>query len=536
MSESSTAPSAAVMRCGTEDPPSELQIVAAGPLRVTLDAGNLRYVEIGGREALRAAAFVARTDTWGTYVPEIQDLQIEKAPERFTITYHAVCKDANQELRYQARIEGLASGSLTFDVDLEPATDWCTGRTGFSILHGVAGIAGCPVDVVHTDGTEERAEFPTLIKPSQPIFDIRSLTHEVAPGTRVTCVMEGEAYEMEDHRNWSDASFKTYFRPLAKRPLPYTLAAGEKSTQSVTLTTTGELGTSDAGESTVTVRVGGVQQTLLPALGLAVAPEHAAAALSALDRVNALKPGYLVCHYNPALGHSAADMTRFAELGSALHAELWLEAVVPCKDSKGEYSGDEALMQADIEAVAEAATGVQFDAVIPSPLAYHKSYQPDGVWPNAPSLESLYRSVREKFSATRIGGGMHSYFTELNRKPPPCRRRRQCHGVAGVAAINHAVRTRDGPGQTLLHRTEFDRNAIQPLRCRAVPESAQRPRAHGSHRPASAWSAERGMDAGLYRPRGEPRRTGSDVGSRGRRTWRCAYRHRLATTLVRAAR
>ena len=86
MSESSTAPSAAVMRCGTADPPSELQIVAAGPLRVTLDAGNLRYVEIGGREALRAAAFVARTDTWGTYVPEIQDLQIEQAPERCVFT------------------------------------------------------------------------------------------------------------------------------------------------------------------------------------------------------------------------------------------------------------------------------------------------------------------------------------------------------------------------------------------------------------------------------------------------------------------
>jgi hypothetical protein len=30
--------------------------------------------------------------------------------------------------------------------------------------------------------------------------------------------MEGDAWEMEDHRNWLDASFKTYVRPLA---LPY---------------------------------------------------------------------------------------------------------------------------------------------------------------------------------------------------------------------------------------------------------------------------------------------------------------------------
>ena len=27
--------------------------------------------------------------------------------------------------------------------------------------------------------------------------------------------MSGDSFEMEDHRNWTDASFKTYVRPLA---------------------------------------------------------------------------------------------------------------------------------------------------------------------------------------------------------------------------------------------------------------------------------------------------------------------------------
>ncbi len=34
--------------------------------------------------------------------------------------------------------------------------------------------------------------------------------------------MEGEVFEMEDQRNWTDASFKTYCRPLAL-PIPYRL-------------------------------------------------------------------------------------------------------------------------------------------------------------------------------------------------------------------------------------------------------------------------------------------------------------------------
>ena len=45
---------------------------------------------------------------------------------------------------------------------------------------------------------------------------------------------------MEDQRNWTDASYKTYVRPLAK-PWPYTLPKGESFTQSVTLTLSGKL-------------------------------------------------------------------------------------------------------------------------------------------------------------------------------------------------------------------------------------------------------------------------------------------------------
>ena len=71
-----------------------------------------------------------------------------------------------------------------------------------------------------------RREFPELIDPVQPMMDLRALTHEPAPGLRVTCRMEGDTFEMEDQRNWTDASYKTYVRPLAL-PWPYTLAAGE---------------------------------------------------------------------------------------------------------------------------------------------------------------------------------------------------------------------------------------------------------------------------------------------------------------------
>ena len=46
--------------------------------------------------------------------------------------------------------------------------------------------------------------------------------------------MTGDTYEMEDQRNWTDASYKTYIRPLAE-PWPYELSQGTQREQSVTV-------------------------------------------------------------------------------------------------------------------------------------------------------------------------------------------------------------------------------------------------------------------------------------------------------------
>ena len=84
-----------------------------------------------------------------------------------------------------------------------------------------------------------KINVPELISPAQPVMDIAALTHEPAPGVRVTCRMEGDAFEMEDQRNWLDASYKTYIRPLSK-PWPYALKAVEPFVQRVEVEIAGE--------------------------------------------------------------------------------------------------------------------------------------------------------------------------------------------------------------------------------------------------------------------------------------------------------
>ena len=121
------------------------------------------------------------------------------------------------------------------------------------------------------------------------------------PGLEATVRFAGDTWEMEDHRNWTDASFKTYVRPLAL-PWPYTLPAGEAVTQSVTVTLGGTARRSgrSAGRETVEVKLGGVAGALLQPLGLGMPPEEIDHALASIDLLRLAAPRFLQCQFDPA--------------------------------------------------------------------------------------------------------------------------------------------------------------------------------------------------------------------------------------------
>ena len=405
----STSPSLAIKYFGTEVPPVQTQILKAGPLSAELDAGNLRYIRYGGVEVMRAISYVVRDTIWGTYNPDVQNLSVQQDDDQFKVTYHAVCKDDKQEIHYDASITGKADGSLLFEATNDAKTDFHSRRVGFVVLHALDGVAGCPVEVLHVDGNTETSVFPKLVEPWQPFFDIRALTTEPVPGLKVTCTMEGDTFEMEDHRNWTDASYKTYVRPLAA-PAPFTISAGERIPQSVSLSISGPVPTAagtTAGPVTITL---GDESGTMPKIGMGVHPRRAEAALDAADLIKQAGPQVLICHFDPRDGHNADDLRRFKALGDASGADLVLELVVPCDDDyRQELAGiAEQIKQA----------GVNFSAVTVAPGADLIAGVPFSDFPKVPPLGDLYREARKVFPGVAIGGGSFSYFTECNRRRP----------------------------------------------------------------------------------------------------------------------
>lgn len=397
---------------GTRAVEAEPVRLSAGPLSADFVNGNLRTIRHAGTEVLRAIAYIVRDRDWGTYEPALTDLVIEQEDDRFSVRYSASCEGpGGSRLGFQAAIDGHAGGRLSFDVTALPQSDFETNRCGFCILHPIADLAGSPVKVEHTDGSTVNTKLPLLIDPWQPFKDMRAITHQVRPGVSAECRMEGDIFEMEDQRNWSDASYKTYVRPLAL-PWPFVLPAGQPMRQTISLRIRGDSKRAVAAPRAEPVRIEpGETGARLPDVGVVIYPEDVEAALSKLPLLKKLGPQQLLLHYDPTRGHGRDALQAHARLAAAYPASTTLECVVAC-------AGD---LETELSGVADMVrrTGLRLDAIAVSPSVDRQSTPPGSVWPDCPPLEDVYAAARRAFPDLRLGGGMFSYFTELNRKRVP---------------------------------------------------------------------------------------------------------------------
>jgi hypothetical protein len=375
--------------------------ITLGKLAFTLQDGALRHLSYDGVELIRGLSFLVRDRDWGTLAPRLTTLSREEG-DVFRQTIRAEYQTTDARLSTVLTIEA-GEGGVAFAAKGEIDGPFETNRTGFTILHP-ASVAGCPAVIVHSDDTVDEGAFPTLIDPWQPFMDIVSITHD-REGYRVSCEMCGDTFEMEDQRQWGDASYKTYNRPLAK-PWPYVLPSGEVVEQSVHVSwekveTVSTAVASDQSQ-TATFPETAIVLTAEDARRLAVSPQD----------INAVMPQRLLCHIDAALGDIAGQVAAFGQLQTAL-PNLTYDVELIC------------LFEPSVEAELKrfkaemAAVGFAPDSVLICPSVDRQSTPPGSAWPECPPLEDIHKIAADVFFDVARGGGMVSFFPELNRKRPP---------------------------------------------------------------------------------------------------------------------
>jgi hypothetical protein len=397
---------------GTREREAASRTLTAGPLSVLVQDGNLRTVRFMGHEVLRAVSFLVRDKDWGTCAPEIRDLVADASGRHFSIRYRArYVEPSGAHLDCEMHISGSADGRLAFDSDCIADADFETARAGFAVLHPVVGVAGQKVTVEHSNGSIEAARWPELIDPWQPFMDITAITHTVADGIEAVTRFKGDVFEMEDQRNWTDGSYKTYVRPLAL-PWPYLLKKGERFGQSVDVAVRATSNASPAVTADQAVTVSTVETHLtLPEIGVGLRPDCLEQEVAALDRLAQTGARHLIAHFDHLAGHGLEALKGYAEVAKQSGLKVTLELALPCVGPlDGELSG--------IARMAKDA-GLALDTLFVSPSVDRQSTPPGSKWPDCPPLEDVYAAARSAFPGVRLGGGMMSYFTELNRKRVP---------------------------------------------------------------------------------------------------------------------
>lgn len=391
-------------RFGTTEVAAPARKLVVGQLRANLQGGNLGAITFQGVEILRGISWLVRDENWGTCQTHISKITQNRSKDRLQLTYTATAQKGPAKLRWRGLIE-ITPRALTFTITAKPDSDFSTNRTGFVVLHPIANVAGKPLTVTHTDGRIERARFPKLISPGQPFFKIAALEHAPAAGLKARVVMEGNSFEMEDQRNWGDASFKTYVCSLLD-PWPYVLKAGEAFSQTIHVALTGQA--RPAATPAHKKKPASIQRRL-PAIGLAISPDDASATLQEIDLLQDLKPDFLTCYVDRRTPRSV--LTSYAQLGRQSGLPVTVELVVP-----GERRADEEVEDAAKDIRAAMLTP---HAVVITQAQDLKSFQPTDQRPTSPSFEDLAHAARTHFPNAMIGGGMISFFTEFNRKRPP---------------------------------------------------------------------------------------------------------------------
>ena len=396
-------------------------------------SGFVRQIRLGAELVLNGIYAAVRDRNWGTVEPAMRELHIDQGPDAFKVTFTAACQQDEIDFSWRGTIDGDVAGTIRYSFEGEAKSDFLRNRIGFCVLHG-ANCAGRPAVVEHVDGSRTTAEFPRFISPQQPFKNVRAITHwiergagggESAPAgiprdqslltsaatSGVEVRMEGEVFEMEDQRNWTDASFKTYGTPL-ERPFPVEVKRGEKFRHSVELRCLSE-GRHSCRPVLLSDRVGDKNVALppstefhpLPKLGLGMASHDLPLNEMEVGRLKHLKPDHLRCDLTPLAEGWESRWREAVRQARALDCRLHMALHL------GEPGDSRSLehVRAQLNAVAEVARGTD---LVDAWLIFSRGEQ---------ATSAQWTELAREHLAPcggKIVGGTDACFAELNRHRP----------------------------------------------------------------------------------------------------------------------
>ena len=397
---------------GRNEPPPEVVKLKAGKLELEYEGGDLRYIRYAGRELIRRIYVAIRDKNWNTIPAKITDISINREDDSFHIQFNAYHQDKLINFRWHGTITGDNDGTIVYKMDGLAESEFLYCRIGFCILHPIEGIAGRPYSAKTPPG-EITGILPDLIEPQRidekgcevPIFpSCSSITVDTASGVRVITDFKGDLFEMEDQRNWTDGSFKTYCTPISLG-YPRTAETGQVIYQEVAIRVDSNINIEEASiaqdASLIELNLGEATNHQLAKYGFGLASGGGDLKPRELTLLSRLRPSHLKVEIHLQEPTWVTDLEKAIAAAKLLISEL--ELVVFLSD----YPDDA------LQILKSKLFGVPVVRVI----VFHEAEM------SVRSTSSRWMQIVRKYLAdaspfTQFIGGTNGNFAEINRQWP----------------------------------------------------------------------------------------------------------------------
>jgi hypothetical protein len=388
-----------ILYFGSANEPPKCHNLKSGPISLVYENGFLRHICLGSAEVINMIYFALRDQNWNTFHGSIKNEKIRITKTGFEISFRSVISEGSVQYVFDCLIK--ASGEkLEFGIRGESFSNFSSNRIGFCVLHSVSAYAGKSCTILSSGKNEINGTFPLIAEPHQVFVDIKSMRWEPLKGWEAELKFDGDTFETEDQRNWSDSTFKTYCTPLSK-PFPVEVRMGDMVKQKITLNLKALRKDSIAKikeNPPLSITVGrGTTGVKLPSIGFCDTNSYKDYSESDIRLLSHSGMQHLRCEIDASQPGLNGEVQRIKLKSSALKVPLMLVLVF----------GD----SPDIE-VREFINLAQIEKL--------DIYSIELLNRNSPSTPAeLLRKVREPlrnaFPSIKIGGGTDKYFAELNR-------------------------------------------------------------------------------------------------------------------------
>jgi len=366
--------------------------VHAGGLHAVIDGGQLRWITVGGVEAVRGILGTVRDPHWGTVLPDFEAYDVDQHADGFDARFVARYERDAIALRMVTTIRA-TEHEVWCEVTAEALTDFQYARIGLVVAHP-ASAAGSQIRTESEYGRFDGVvPVQTVLLPVLSTFT--SAAVDVAPGVVARFEFEGGLFSIEDQRSWMDGCFKTYSRH-GPWPDEHFLAGGDVVRQAVTISFSIDATQSTpswADSATQAARHAAWPRVGVAAIGAGALVGHP----GALEALKNLRLDHLrvVVDVDSHSAHDREQVLNETALATALGACVELELIV---DGRTPASAIESVV-ADVRAGADISAVFVFDRDLRT------------------SPRPQVRRVRDAIATLDdavVGGGSCTSFADLN--------------------------------------------------------------------------------------------------------------------------